>query len=210
MEKDQIKNIIAQRKIPFLVHFTNLKNLESIFNNGLVPRSQLDASDSEYESNDDSRLDGHEDSVSTSVAFPNCQMFYKLRRNSDDKFCLLALDPELLLNHSSAFCKYNAADAAISSQNIETLKTAEAFEGMFTELATQRSREDQKLKDYDPTDVQAEILVFDTIPKGYIGAVVFPDKETEKQFKGIIGGCKSYVHNPNKGFYGTRTFAREY
>lgn len=210
MEKEQIKNVIAQRKIPFLVHFTNLKNLESIFNDGLVPRSQLDASGAKYESNDEVRFDGHEDSVSLSVAFPNCQMFYKLWKNSDDKFCVLALDPDLLLNHSSAFCKYNAADAAISSQNIETLKTATAFEGMFAELPSQRSRTDQKLKDFDPTDVQAEILVFDTIPKGYIGAVVFPDKESEKQFKGIIGGCKSYVHNPNKGFYGTRTFAREY
>ncbi|EHZ2848645.1 DUF4433 domain-containing protein [Vibrio vulnificus] len=209
MEKEQIKNVIAQRKIPFLVHFTNLKNLESIFNDGLVPRSQLDASGVKYESNDEVRLDGHEDSVSLSVAFPNCQMFYKLWKNSDDKFCVLALGPDLLLNHSSAFCKYNAADAAISSQNIETLKTATAFEGMFAELPSQRSRTDQKLKDFDPTDVQAEILVFDTIPKGYIGAVVFPDKESEKQFKGIIGGCKSYVHNPNKGFYGTRTFARE-
>ncbi|EIO4082778.1 DUF4433 domain-containing protein [Vibrio parahaemolyticus] len=210
MEKEQIKNVIAQRKIPFLVHFTNLKNLKSIFNGGLVPRSQLDASGAKYESNDEVRLDGHEDSVSISVAFPNCQMFYKLWKNSDDKFCVLALAPDLLLNHSSAFCKYNAADAAISSQSIETLKTAIAFEGMFAELPSQRSRTDQKLKNYDPTDVQAEILVFDTIPKGYIGAVVFPDKESEKQFKGIIGGCKSYVHNPNKGFYGTRTFAREY
>ncbi|QXC55631.1 DUF4433 domain-containing protein [Vibrio mimicus] len=210
MEKELIKNVMAQRKIPFLVHFTNLKNLESIFSNGLVPRTQLDASGVKYESNDEVRLDGHPDSLSISVAFPNCQMFYKLRNNSSDKFCVLALDPELLLNYTSAFCKYNAADAAISSQNIETLKTAAAFEGMFAELPTQRSRSEQKLEDYDPTDVQAEILVFDTIPKGYIGAVVFPDKESEKQFKSIIGGCKSYVHNPNKGFYGTRTFAREY
>ncbi|HDY7709000.1 DarT ssDNA thymidine ADP-ribosyltransferase family protein [Vibrio vulnificus] len=210
MEKEQIKNVIAERKIPYLVHFTNLKNLKSIFSDGLVPRSQLDALDAEYESNDDARLDGHEDSVSLSVAFPNCQMFYKLWKNSGDKFCLLALDPELLQKHSSAFCKYNAADGAISSQDIETLKTAAAFEGMFDELPSQRSRADQKLEDYDPTDVQAEILVFDTIPKGYIGAVVFPDKESEKDFKDIIGGCKSYVHSPNKGFYGTRTFSREY
>lgn len=210
MGMEQIKNVISQRKIPYLVHFTNLKNLESIYKLGLVPRSRLDASGVKYESNDKARFDGHEDSVSLSVAFPNCQMFYKIWKNSGDKFCLLALGPELLLNHSSAFCKYNAADGVISSQNIENLKTATAFEGMFTELPFLRSRADQKLKDYDPTDVQAEILVFDTIPKSYIGAVVFPDKESEKHFKDIIGGCKSYVHSPNKGFYGTRTFNREY
>lgn len=205
-----VQSIIKDKKIPFLVHFTNLKNLESIFKHGLVPRDQLHELDSETETNDDHRIDGHENSVSLSIAFPNCQMFYKVWHNSDDQFCLLALDPELLLKHESAFCKYNAADGAIIHQDINTLKSPKALMGLFEELHGQRSREDQKLKSYDPTDVQAEILIFDTIPKSYIGAVVFPDKASSEKFKSTIGGCKSYVHNPNKGFYGTRTFAREY
>ena len=205
-----VQSIIRDKEIPFLVHFTNLKNLESIFEHGLVPRDQLHELGSESETNDEHRIDGHEDSVSLSIAFPNCQMFYKIWQNSDDQFCLLALDPELLLKHESAFCKYNAADGAIIHQDINTLKSPEALMSMFEELHSQRSREEQKLKSYDPADVQAEILTFDTIPKSYIGAVVFPDKASSEKYKGIIGGCKSYVHNTNKGFYGTRTFAREY
>jgi len=137
-------------------------------------------------------------------------MFYKIWKNSGDQFCVLALNPELLLKHESAFCKYNAADGAIIHQDINTLKSPEALMSMFEELDSQRSRADQKLKSYDPTDVQAAMLTFDTIPKCYIGAVVFPDKASSEKYKGTIGGCKSYVHNPNKGFYGTRTFAREY
>ncbi len=205
-----VQSIIRDKEIPFLVHFTNLKNLESIFEHGLVPRDQLHELGSESETNDEHRIDGHEDSVSLSIAFPNCQMFYKIWQKCDDQFCLLALDPELLLKHESAFCKYNAADGAIIHQDINTLKSPEALMSMFEELHSQRSREEQKLKSYDPTDVQAEILTFDIIPKGYIEAVVFPDKASSKKYKGIIGGCKSYVHDPNKGFYGTRTFAREY
>lgn len=205
-----VQSIIKDKGIPFLVHFTNLKNLESIFEHGLVPRDQLHELGSESETNDEHRIDGHEDSVSLSIAFPNCQMFYKLWKNIEDQFCLFALDPELLLKHESAFCKYNAADGAIIGQDINTLKSPEALMSMFEELPSQRSREDQKLKSYDPTDVQAEILTFDTIPKGYIKAVVFPDKASSEKYKGTIGGCKSYVHKPNKSFYGTRTFAREY
>jgi len=205
-----VQSIIKEKEIPFLVHFTNLKNLESIFKHGLVTRNQLDKLESKSETNDEYRLDGHEDSVSLSIAFPNCQMFYKIRQSIDAQYCLLALDPDLLLKHESAFCKYNAADGAISHQDINTLKSPEALLSMFDDLPTQRTREEQKLKSYDPTDVQAEILTFDTIPKSYIGAVVFPDKASSDKYKTLIGGCKSYVHNPNKGFYGTRTYAREY
>ena len=205
-----VQSIIRDKEIPFLVHFTNLKNLESIFKYGLVPRDQLLKLNSKSETNDKNRIDGHQDSVSLSIAFPNCLMFYKIWHNSNDQFCLLTLDPELLLKHESAFCKYNAADGAISHQDINTLKSSEALMSMFEELHTQPSREEQNLKSYDPTDVQAEILTFDTIPKGYIVTVVFPDKASSEKYKSTIGSCKSQVHNPNKGFYGTRTFARKY
>jgi len=205
-----VKSIIKEKEVPFLVHFTNIKNLESIFNHGLVPRNQLDELESESETNDEYRLDGHENSISLSIAFPNCQMFYKIRQNSDAQYCVLALSTELLLKYESAFCKYNAADGTISSQDIGTLQSPKALLSMFDELPSQRARAEQKLESYDPTDVQAEVLVFDTIPKSYIGAVVFPDKTLSDKYKALIGGCKSYVHNPNKGFYGTRTFAREY
>ena len=205
-----IKSIIQEKEIPFLVHFTNLKNLDSIFKHGLVPRDQLGRLESESEINDENRLDGHEDSISLSISFPTCQRFDKIRQTSEDQYCSLARSPKLLLEKNSAFCKYNAADSAISTQDINALKSPEALLSMFDELTTQRSREEQKLKPCDPTDVQAEVLVFGSIPKSYIVAVVFPDKASSDGYKGLIGACKSYVHNPNKGFYGTRTFYREY
>ena len=130
-----IKAVIQDKEIPFLVHFTNLKNLESIFKSGLVPRNELEKLDFQAETNDSHRFDGHENSVSLSIAFPNCQMFYKIRNESEDQYCILALSPELLIHHDSAFCKYNAADRAISSQDINQLKSPEAFLGMFDELA---------------------------------------------------------------------------
>lgn len=94
-----IKLIFQEKEVPFLVHFTNIKNLESIFIHGLVPRKILAELKLESEMNDAYRLDGHEDSNSLSVAFPNCQMFYKIRQKNEDQYCILVLSPELLRKH---------------------------------------------------------------------------------------------------------------
>lgn len=205
-----IKEYAQEIEIPHLVHFTNINNLQGIMENGLYPRDQLDDLDYESFVNDKLRLDGHDDSVSISIAFPNCQMFYSLWKGSDDDFCILGLNPSILWEHDCAFCKHNAADHSISSQNIRDLKTVEAFRGMYHELPGIRSREDQKLKTYDPTDVQAEILVFDIIDPKYILGAIFPTSQLQREFDPIMGGRKTLVHAYNKGFYGSRSYAREY
>jgi len=145
--------------------------------NGLYPRDQLDDLDNESFVNDELRLDGYEDSVSISIAFPNCQMLYSLWQGSDETFCILGLNPAILWDYNCAFCKHNAADNAISSQSIDDLTTVEAFRGMYDELPGFRSRADQKLNTYDPTDVQAEVLVFDIIDPRYILGAVFPSTQ---------------------------------
>ncbi|EGM68818.1 hypothetical protein SOHN41_03157 [Shewanella sp. HN-41] len=98
----------------------------------------------------------------------------------------------------------------MSHQQLQDLQTPDAFRGMFQEMASQRSRADQKLKPCHPTDVQAEVLIFDTIPSNYIMEVVFPDRQTQIQYAQRINGKKSSVNLPNSGFYGTRTFLLEY
>lgn len=205
-----IQGFAQEIEIPHLVHFTNVNNLESIMENGLYPRDQLD--ELEYESyvNDELRLDGHDDSVSISIGFPNCQMFYSLWKDSDEEYCIIGLNPAILWNYDCAFCKHNAADSVISSQDITDLSTIEAFRGMYDELPGHRSRADQKLKTYDPTDVQAEVLVFDIIDPSYILGAIFPNSRTKRDFDPIMGGKKTLIHTPNKGFYGSRTYAREY
>lgn len=74
--KEAIKKIIEDRKIPALTHFTSLSNLESILENGLYSRDKVDES---VEVNDEMRLDGRKNTISTSIGFPNSKMFYKYR-----------------------------------------------------------------------------------------------------------------------------------
>ena len=205
-----IKQILVDRKIPCLVHFTNINNLVSILDNGLYPVSELSSLECGCFKNDEYRFDGHSDSVSLSVAFPNCQMFYRIVNNCDDKYCFIALSPRLILNYECAYCRQNAADGTISCQSLDELKKSESFSGMFDEIEGFRSREDQKLKACDPTDVQAEILVFGKISPSYIFGVVFPDNESKDEYINVLSDKKAYVHSANQGFYGTRTYSREY
>ncbi|EFJ2279524.1 DUF4433 domain-containing protein, partial [Escherichia coli] len=55
-----IQEIIQQRNIRSLFHFTHSDNLTSILDNGLMSRSELD---NEYNCNDEERIDGHPDAI---------------------------------------------------------------------------------------------------------------------------------------------------
>ena len=206
----EIKKFVQDKKIPYLVHFTNINNLESIMENGLLPRDRLDELDDEAYINDELRLDGHYDSVSTSIAFPNSQMFYRTWKDSDDYYCILGLDKSILWDYDCAFCKHNAADNIISSQNIEDLKTIAAFREMYDEFSWLDSRKDQSLKSFDPTDVQAEVLVFDEIDPSYILGAVYPTKELQREFESLMDGRRTYVNSLNKGFFGSRSYSRKW
>ncbi len=212
--KDGIKEVIEKRKIPYLLHFTKLKNLESILNKGLLSKSKIDEEGMSVAINDSLRLDYRENAISTSIVFPNYKLFYGFRQIDKDKWVVLVINPQILLDNKVAFCKHNAADARISSTSIEELMTQESFEGMFEEIDEEideeRSRRDQKLKDYDPTDSQAEILIFNEIPTKYIAGVVFDNKKNKEQLEMNYPKIKGYHHKFSKGVFATRTYYREY
>ena len=58
---DKIKEILDERGIRYLLHFTQLANLPSIIQHGLKTKDELDDS---AKCNDDQRLDNHTDSIS--------------------------------------------------------------------------------------------------------------------------------------------------
>jgi hypothetical protein len=174
MLRDDIKTFACEIKIPFLIHFTRVGNLSSIMKNGIYPIGRADEIDEKPEINDLYRWDGKRNSTSVSIAFPNAPMFYKYRMgNPDVDWVVLVLDPSIILDKSCAFCRHNAADGRISNLQLSELKTIDAFKGVYDPIEGLESREEQKLKACDPTDVQAEILVFDVIVPKYIAGAVF-------------------------------------
>ncbi|MBR1702529.1 MAG: DUF4433 domain-containing protein [Lachnospiraceae bacterium] len=175
-DKRQIIEDARNRGMQYCVHFTNAKNLPNILKYGILSKDDLENREIEYCYNDSFRLDGLEDAVSVSVSFPNYKMFYPLHCNdSNNEWVVLLLDAEKVLKLNCAFCYTNAANAAISSLPLEERMSLSAFEAMFAEKQEGYTRRDMELAANEPTDPQAEILVFDPIPVTAIIGAMFKD-----------------------------------
>lgn len=81
---------------------------------------------------------------------------------------------------------------------------------MYDEIEGIPTREEQSLKVFDPTDVQAEVLVFDVIEPQYIVGVIFEKGCVRDGYLQHLGDKRTYIHANNKGMFASRGYARKY
>ena len=180
-----------EREIEVLVHFTNVVNLPSILDQGLLSREYLDYFFIDYSYNDSYRMDCAKNSISLSVTSPNYRMFYKLRcHNLNTHWVVILLDAMEVLKLDCAFCYTNAANSLITNIPIESRKTTCAFESMFKDELFGNTRSEIGLELYETTDPQAEILVFDIIPVSAIKYIIFDSYPIMNQYKPLIESHK--------------------
>ena len=177
-----IQNIIQQRNITRLFHFTHTDNLSSILENGLLSRSDLNDKGNDYYFNDSDRIDGHLDAICLSVSYPNAKMFYKYRSLKAGDWVLLEIHPSVLWTKDCAFYPTNAASNSVRFKNIDLMKGATAFSDLFADDVYGTAREGYLTDEYT-TDVQAEVLVFEKIDTSYIVNTFHPNKESSQRFK---------------------------
>lgn len=177
-----MERAVRNRGIEFVFHFTKIDNLDSIFKDGLIPRSILEVSHAEYSFNDHHRIDGHQNASCLSVGHPNYKMFYRLRQeNINQEWVVIVISAVILWQKDCAFCHENAASNSVRVIPIHLRKGVAAFERMFDPVPDKPDRATLGLPDRCPTNPQAEILVFDTIePKFIVGAVV-QSRERERE-----------------------------
>lgn len=194
--KKEIISYVGEREIEFCVHFTNVTNLPSILQLGLLPKNTMDDEWIEYNENDSLRLDGYTEAVSISFTSPNYKMFYKYRiQNPSKRWAVLVLDAQSIITMDCAFCFTNAASKRITSIPLPKLKNLQALKQMFAEINELFSRKRMRLENNEPTDPQAEILVFDEIPSLAIKFIIFNDNSVMQQYipimeqKNIPYGC---------------------
>lgn len=209
IRRQAIRDYVKEIELPGLVHFTQVSNLISILDNGLYSREQTDQM-LEVQINDEMRLDGRPNTISTSVAFPNSRMFYKYRQEKGGNWCVVVIRKKVLWELDCLFCWHNAADSRISRIPDQQLGSIDAFRNMYRGMGGLESRSDQKLKTFDPTDEQAEILIKDHIPPEYIYSVVFADKPSQARFVDLMtqNQKKSVLHSKSKGFFASRSYVR--
>lgn len=211
MPRQAIQDHAQAIQVPYLLHFTRIENLQSIISHGLYPVGRAGEVGAVPVINDQYRWDGHRNSTSVSVGFPNCQMLYRYRRADENaEWTILVLHPSILWVKHCAFCRHNAADGRISRQNPAELATPEAFVGMFEEIEGVEARATQRLKPYDPTDVQGEVLVFDVIEPQFIVGVIFETVAVRDRNSAHLGERRVYVHANNTGMFASRGYARRF
>lgn len=173
-----IRQFCQNRKIEHLTHFTHVTNLYSILSKGLFDRLTLDSMHEsnkiKYKYTDLQRLDGHKEAISLSISFPNYRMFFK-KRNNQEEWVVLLLEPSVLWELDCAFYHTNAASSGIRDMDSTIKKGLPYLKKMF---ADEPLRKKLSLPDNYTTDDQAEVLVFEHIMPEYIKEVHFVDYST--------------------------------
>lgn len=164
--REDIRAQVDARKIPYLVHFTPIANVESILDNGLRSRNALVGH--EHVFTDEYRSDGWLDWISLSVSFPNYKMFYAKKNslNNIDGWAVLLIKREALWELDCKFILTNAASFGIRMFRDDKWSSVEAFDNMFNHVEHRNG-----IPDYFTTDPQAEVMVRNEVPRHYIGMI---------------------------------------
>ena len=213
-----IRDVLERRRIKRLYHFTRIENLQSILTHGLLSVTEMSQKKITRFNNDHRRYDGKKNCISLSVEYPNSD---NLRRFMDDregsKWIVLAIDPEVILNHKCYFAEHNAASHSIATC-LDDRMSPESFENMFAKEINVAFSHGRRTIDrypgspsYWPTSLQAEILVDGKIDPEYITAIYFQDETDKDSYKGKIRGKRLLVNELlfKKSRYQYRNF-REY
>lgn len=197
----KIKKILSERNIDCLMHFTQAENLPGIFEYGICPRADL--SEEEAIFNDEYRFDNCENAVCTSIEFPNYKMFYSLRVNNPGvDWAICVISAAAMVDFDCAFCEMNAGSKSMYSMPLAERMGSRALQNLFKDVSDGRRRSDLGIPDCFPTNPQAEVLVFDTIPVGYITHVLFENAAAMKKYKKYIPNNIEAVVNQN--YFGPR------
>ena len=176
-EQTALKKILANRRIRYLIHFTDAKNITSIRENGILSVEQLEKRKITYKHNDEYRKDNEPDYISLSISGMN-QYVYRSFRYSNQSIehgVAVVIDAEMLyreLGTHRIYCNTNAATAEANKG-----ASIDDFNAMFADIVEYTTltggerkidRHKENRASYETTDIQAEILWNRCVPAEYI------------------------------------------
>lgn len=191
-ETEEIQNEISSRGITRLCHLTHIDSLyEILFNDTGILASKFIIADKLHE-NDQYRMDGRRDYISTSIQFPNI-WYYKCicsKQNYTDHWAVIYIDPKICRRKNTLFCSVNAATGCGKFIGAGVHN----FRKCFSEKVMNQIRTENMLKNC-PTSDQAEVMIFKQIPVDYIKGIAFKNKEDMQIF--IENAEKNKINYPS-------------
>lgn len=183
------QQIIKQRNINYLVHFTKSSNLPFILGDeeiqsipaGIVSDDLLPK---EIERNDKDRNDRHTNYVCCTVEFPNLRFQYRQKKQQEDnlfdEWAFLYIDPQII-DDTTLFSPINAATG--NGINLEC--GPDAFENLFGQRIDYYRKYGNGMQNLEvvrpiglpscyTSSIQAEVMIKNKIPKEYIKEIKFP------------------------------------
>lgn len=165
--KLEIINILKNRNITKLIHFTDIRNMPSILEHGILPPKRLKEDGIEPHSNDPNRFDNQLEGISVSVMKRNQHVLKKFHNRDPRQWVEIEINPDVAVTKNCLFYQTNASNGKYKDVKEEYLRSSKAFASMFDDHVITKGKtykRDNK-KSFEPTDEQAEIIVRWKIPK---------------------------------------------
>lgn len=172
---------IEDRRITRLCHFTKSNKALHILRSASGIKAVDFIQDDVYDANDELRLDGKTDFVNCSIEYPNYWYWKHIKDNHPlfKDWVILFINPSILLKESTEFCFTNAAYRS----GIHIKKGYEGFKELYSPTVCGKRTLNRypKMLTCCPTDDQAEVLVYNNIPRNDIIGVAVQDEEQAKR-----------------------------
>lgn len=211
MEKFQreVRRLARERGVEKLYHFTPTVNLESILKNGLASQRLLEAHGVNFFAPDRYRFDDRPDALSMSIHSINRGLLLAKIAALGGDWAILEVDASVLWTHRCRFCWTNAASAEVAGYTA-FLGGPYGFRKMFEDRTVnafdlRSQRETYKRQENQPTDIQAEVQVFDPIDSDLIVDVTVKSDRVKRQVRSMmerigehrhVETCEHFFRNP--------------
>ena len=143
-----------------------------------------------HAANDPLRLDRHLAYVSCSIQYPNVYVLDQFCGHRRDGWIVLEISPDLLWDPETLFCEVNASK--FNGGNVRG--GFEKFDRMFApRSAVRHHQRSQSHLASAPTDMQAEVLVFDAVRIEYVKAIATHNKEDAHVVAQLVEGKRPTI-----------------
>lgn len=185
-----IPRFLAARNITSLFHFTSIKNLESIVTHGFLGRESLKERVLEFTPSDQIRYEPILDGVCFSLSRPNHYMAARKIVSGHEMVLpeLQGLD-SLLTNYNFISSPGNFGSPTLKRKIESWPEEFIGGQGLMNLFKSHATREKYSIPDFEPTDLQAEIIVVERLPWSFVENVYFPNSteySVEEEVRKIV------------------------